>query len=121
MEAVVRRVRGARPVRIVPDEGHGAVHVGSVTWQRWQSARVASALTGGWAAGSAVAAWHSVQARGRGASHATAFAGAPFGKWQATVQVGGAVAVRTTSVPPAVVVPPVNVYGTSKPKVAPSG
>jgi hypothetical protein len=87
----------------------------SVTWQPSQSARVASALTGGWAAGSAEAAWHSVQASGSGAFHSTVFDGAPFGKWHATVHVAGVVAVWGTSVPPADVVPPAKVYGTSNP------
>ncbi len=90
-------------------------------WHAWQSARVAFADTAGWPEGSAGVAWHSTHASGPGVSQATLFAGAPFGKWQATVHVVGVVAVRGVIVPPAVVVPPVNVYGTSKPNVAPVG
>src|SRR5512139_789584 len=91
-----------------------------VTWQPSQSARVAFGATAGCEGGSAAAAWHSPQASGPGVLQATLFGGAPFGKWHATVQLGGTPATRSI-VPPAVVVPPANVYGTSNPKVAPLG
>ncbi len=81
---------------------------------------MAFALTVGWAGGNAVVGWHAVQARGPGVFHAMLFAGAPFGKWQATVHVGGVVSVGQAKVPPAVVVPPANTYGLANPNVPPS-
>ena len=66
-----------------------------VTWQRSHSARVAPAATEGCEAGSAAGAWHSAQASGPGVVQRTLLAGAPFGKWHATVQLVGCPATRT--------------------------